>query len=385
LSGEQVVKRLFIVLQVLILSVIPTCAQESDNTTPALDLLWNQVHIQPDDFSVACMPLANRLSTTQYNADSPFPLASVSKLLIFIEYAQRVDAGLISTNEMVSINVLNTYDLPRSNSNAHERFLHQYESGVQAISLWDIASLGMIQYSSNAAADFLLDHLGATDWSSLYRILPVTNTDYPHSMSAIALLMNNHETGRTALSEVQALSISQGEALFDLYLQDAEWHQAEVAYRSDRRRLFPNWEVQAAILHHLTAAGTASDFLNVLAAIYDTSGPLSERTKQMVRDALRWRNNDYVDNMYMEYGSKLGSIRGVIALAVYGHPYNGNPVISVAFLRNIRAECITRCCSKTALESWPTGESNECTGPRMLCLDRRFWGAVGKDTPLKID
>jgi hypothetical protein len=330
------VRRLFIVLQIIALSVIPTYAQEADNTNPALDLLWDQIHAQPDDFSVACMPLANRAGATQYNADTPFPLASVSKLIIFIEYTRRVDAGLISLDEMVSLDVLNNYDLPRSNSDAHERFLGQYDAGIQTIRLWDIASVSMIQYSSNAAADFLLDRLGPTDWDSLFQILQVTNTDYPHSMSAVALLMANHEAERAAQAKVPALSISQGEELFDLYLADTEWHQAEVAYRSDQRRLFPGWEVQAAILDHVTAKGTASDFLNVLAAIYDTGGPLSERTKHMVRDALRWQNNDYVDTMYLEYGSKLGFYSGgVLTLVAYGHPYNGSPVISAAFLRNV--------------------------------------------------
>lgn len=329
-------RRLFIALQILSLSVVPTYAQEADNRNPALDLVWDQVHAQPDDFSAACMPLANRAGTTLYNADTPFPLASVSKLIIFIEYARRVDAGLISLDEMVSLDVLNTYDLPRSNSDAHEGFLDQYASGIQTISLWDIASEGMIQYSSNAASDFLLDRLGSTDWDSLFQILRVSNTGYPHSMGAIALLMTNHETGRAAFSEVQTFSISQGEALFDLYLQDTGWHQAEVAYRSDQHRLFPGWEIQAAILDHITAKGTASDFLKVLAAIYDTGGPLSDYTKQLARDALRWRNNDYVDAMYLEYGSKLGFYSGgVLALLTYGEPYTGTPVISVAFLRNI--------------------------------------------------
>lgn len=357
-------RRLFFALPVLILSVIPAYAQGPSTMEPDLEALWSQVHSQPDDFSVACMPLANRLSAVQYNADSPFPLASVSKLLIFIEYARRVDAGLISLDEMVSVKILNTYDLPRSNSNAHREFLDQYESQIQAISLWDIASVGMIQYSSNAAADFLLDHLDVVDWDSLYRILSVTDTNYPHAMSAIALLMNNHETGRADRSEVPALSISQGEALFDLYLHDAQWHQAEVAYRSGHRPLFPDWDVQAAILRDLTATGTASDFLNVLAAIYDTGGPLSERTKQMARDALRWQNNDYVDGMYIEYGSKLGFYSGgVITLVAYGHQYSGPPVISVAFLRDIpRREYneILRRDSLGELAHWMN--FNECAG-----------------------
>jgi len=337
------VRRLILVVLVLALSAIPTYAQEANDKDTALDLLWNQVRLQPDDFSVACMPLADRAGAAHYNADTPFPLASVSKLITFIEYARRVDAGVMSLSEMVRLDELNNYDLPRSNSDAHEQFLSLYDPGIEAITLWDVAAIGMIQYSSNAAADYMLDRLGPTDWDDLFQLLQVTNTGYPHSMGAVALLMANHETGRPTRAAAEASSIAQGEQLFDLYLADAEWHRAEVAYRADQRRLFPGWEIQAVLLDHATAKGTAADFLNVLAAIYDTGGPLSERTKMLVHEALRWRDNDYVAAMYGEYGSKLGFYSGgVLALVAYGVPYDGTPVISVAFLRNIPRQAYNR-------------------------------------------
>ena len=61
-----------------------------------------------------------------YNSTEPFPLASVSKLLIFIEYARQVAAGVIPTDEMVPIETLNLYDVPRSNAGAHQQFLAEY-------------------------------------------------------------------------------------------------------------------------------------------------------------------------------------------------------------------------------------------------------------------
>lgn len=336
-------RRLLIVILVLAVGVIPSYAQEAENPDLALDLLWEQVHAQPDDFSAACKPLAEGVSITQYNANVPFPLASVSKLLIFLEYARRVDAGLITLHEMVDVRELNHYDLPRSNSDAHEEFLSQYDLGTRTISLWDVAAVGMIQYSSNAAADFMLDRLAPIDWDSLYQSLQLTSTDYPHSLSAIALLMTNHADGRATQMDVPELSIEQGETLFDLYLTDAAWHEAEMTYRGDQRRLFPDWDVQAAILQNVTAKGTASDFLNVLEAIYGTDGPLSEGTKRLTQLALRWRDNDYVNSMYLEYGSKLGFYSGgVLALVAYGEPLEGTPVISVAFLRNIPRQAYNR-------------------------------------------
>jgi hypothetical protein len=309
------------------------------------------------------MPLGNRNAITLYNATEPFPLASVSKLLIFIEFARRVDAGTLSLDELVEVETLNRYDLPRTNRNAHERFLEQYPPDTQSIRLWDIAATGMMQYSSNAAADFLLERLGYIDWTSLYQRLNLNGTGYPHSMSMIPLLMTNHETGQATAADVESLSITQGEALFERYVQDAEWRQLELAYRAGRRS-FPAWNVQAAILQQHTVTGTTYDFLNVLTAVYDLGGPLSENTKQMVRAALKWNDNEFIDSAYLEYGSKLGYYSGgTLALVAYGHLYTGHPVISAVFMRNIPRRVYSELLEQDAigdLAHWMN--LNECAG-----------------------
>lgn len=304
---------------------------DARQSSPALTLLWDQVHAQPADFSVACMPLHNSSGAVFYNAAEPFPLASVSKLLIFIEYARRVNAGVIALDEMVPLDRLNFYDIPRSNSGAHERFLAAYPPGIQSISLFDVAAVGMIQYSSNAATDYLLDRLAPVNWDNLYHILGITNTGQPHPLGIIALLMDNHD-----MEQWRELSFDEGKALFERYLSDSLWHQAEVTYRDRRARLPLAWDIESMILQRYTVTGTAQDFLTVLDAIYGTSRALSDNTKQMVRDALRWRDNDYIDGMYFEYGSKLGFyVGGTLTLVAYGWPHDSDPVISVAFFRNI--------------------------------------------------
>ena len=240
--------RLILVGILLVLSIVPAYAQQPIDFNAEIALVWEQLHAQPDDFSVACMPVVESPTITLYHANEAFPLASVSKLLIFIEYARQVDAGIIPLDEMVVVDALNRYDLPRTNGGAHERFLELYPADVRTISLWDVATTGMIQYSSNAASDLVLSRLGPVDWDSLYQTLDTQNTEYPHSMGIIALLMNNHETGETRMSEVGSLDVAQGEALLDRYLHDDEWRQAEIDYRAGRRRVFPSWDIQAAVL-----------------------------------------------------------------------------------------------------------------------------------------
>lgn len=328
--------RLIVIFAILTIAFVPAHAQQAINPDPELAPLWDQVHAQPDDFSVACMPLVAGATPTLYNAEEAFPLVSVSKLLIFIEYARRVEAGSIALNETVSRAELNRYELARTDRGAHQEFLERYPPSMQAITLWDIAATGMIQYSSNAASDYLLERLRPVDWSGLYQVLGLTGTGYPHPLNIIPLLMNNHDTGEPMLADVPNLSAQQGEMLFERYLYDSAWRQDEIDYRSIRWRSFPAWTVQAAILQQHTVTGTTRDFLTLMQAIYGEDGPLSPTVKRLARMALRWQNYDAIDSTYVEYGSKLGYYSGgTLALVAYGEPRGGVPVISAAFFRNI--------------------------------------------------
>ncbi len=328
--------RLIIIVAILTVVCVPAHAQQAIDPEPELAQLWDQVHAQPDDFSVACMPLVAGAVPTLYNADQTFPLVSVSKLLIFIEYARRVEAGSIALNETVSRAELNRFELARTDRGAHQEFLELYPPSMQSINLWDIAAIGMIQYSSNAASDYLLNRLRPVNWSELYRMLGLTDTSYPHPLNMIPLLMNNHDTGEPALEDVAQLSTEQGEMLFERYLYDAAWRQEEIDYRSSQWHTFPDWNVQAAILQQHTTTGTTRDFLTLMQAIYTEDGPLSPTVKRLTRIALHWRGYEAIDNTYIEYGSKLGYYSGgTLALVAYGQPHNGVPVISAAFFRNI--------------------------------------------------
>lgn len=301
-----------------------------------LVLLWDQVERQPSDFSVGCVPLNAPANAVFYDAGVPFPLASLTKLLIFIEFARRVDSGAISAFESVQVTTLERYNLPRTDRGAHDRYMSIYPPNVRVVSLWELASIGMIQYSSNAASDYLLDRLAPIDWRSLYRSLGMNNTDFPHSLTMIPLLMNNHLTGEIEMGDLDSLSIEQGEAYLDAYIEDAAWRQAEIEHRSGRGSQFPDWEVQSAFLEQITANGTVADFLRVMTVIYGDSPNLTDGVKDLVRLALRWQENSFINETYNEYGSKLGFYSGgTLTLVAYGYPVDGEPVISAVFMRNI--------------------------------------------------
>lgn len=313
----------------------PALGWQGIDPEPDLSLVWDQVRRAPDDVGVACVPLTDPTRAVYHNVNRPFPLASISKVLIFIEYARQLDRQQISWGEMVQVDVLNTYNLGRTDRGAHEDFLASFDEPPREISLWDVATTGMLQYSSNAASDYLLNRLRPVDWDALYADLNLTNTTPPHMLTLIALSMNNHRTGPLSLSAANSPTLIADTAeLFTAYRRDDAWRAAEIAYR-DAVRDFPAWSVQSAVLNQ-TASGTVRDFTLVMAAVYGDGGPLSPTVKGTIRDALRWRSDADIDAVYIEYGSKLGFYSGgTLNLVAYGQPINGEPVISVVFFRDL--------------------------------------------------
>lgn len=337
--------------------------QDDEAEVDPLALLWQQAADQPDDFALGCVPLTVETAAVVYNAETPFPLASISKVLIFMEYARRLEDGSITRDETVDVSVLDRYNLPATDRGAHDAFMEQYPAETQTLPLWDVA-VGMIQYSSNAASDYLLDRLAPADWDGLFQTLQLGATDPPHAFTLIPLLMNNHETGRARLATVPDLSLADGEAYLDRYISETDWREREIAYRARRGSDFPDWRTQAAILQQHTATGTISDFLRVLRAIYGPDSPLSLTVRTLTRSVLRWNNNDFIAANYIEYGSKLGFYSGgTLTLIAYGHPVDGQPVISATFFRNLPRNVYRELVSTDAigeLAHWMN--FNRCTG-----------------------
>jgi len=336
-------QRLFFLLIASSLILIPALsAQESISIPEDIKMLWEQAVAQPDDFGVACMPLMQQSKTVLYNA-AHFPLASVSKLLIFIEYATRVDNGTIPLDETVSVATLDQYNLPRTDRGAHDRFIARYPAGITSLPLWDVATEGMMQYSSNAASDYVLHRLSPVDWAALYQKLGVYDATPPTPLTMIPLLMNNHVDGRATHETLAKLSISLGESYLDHYIQDGAWRQSEIVYRSGQvggsgrpGSLWPSWDIQSAILQQDTATASVNDFRNVMNAIYGSSSLLTTNVQYIVRTGMKWESSDFVNANYVEYGAKLGFYSGgTLTLVAYGDPIHGDPIISVTFFRNI--------------------------------------------------
>lgn len=95
------------------------------------------------------------------NAHRPMPLASTVKLVIAVNYAQQCAAGKLNPDALVSLDTLALYYVPDTDGGAHVAWLESLGSQAKSgkVRLEQVAK-GMIDFSSNANTEYLLELLG---------------------------------------------------------------------------------------------------------------------------------------------------------------------------------------------------------------------------------
>lgn len=97
------------------------------------------------------------------NENKLMPLASTVKIMIAIEFAQQSAHELINENSYVQLSELDKYYIPNTDGGAHPSWLSYAKKNKaidgDSVKLIDVAR-GMIMFSSNANAEYLMDLLG---------------------------------------------------------------------------------------------------------------------------------------------------------------------------------------------------------------------------------
>jgi len=112
---------------------------------------------------VSCCFAENDRPIIAYQVDRKMPLASVLKIMIAVEYIRQIKLGQITPNQTVTLDQLDRYYIPYSDGGAHQNWLKNIRHGQsklkRTVTLSEVAE-GMIQYSSNANTEYLMEVLG---------------------------------------------------------------------------------------------------------------------------------------------------------------------------------------------------------------------------------
>ncbi|GGP15969.1 serine hydrolase [Oceanobacillus neutriphilus] len=304
-----------------------------ENLDPATGLFMEFIKENKDTDRIAFLAAWNDEPIAEINPDLALPLASVVKIIIAIEFASQAEEGKMDPSEMISMEEVDKYFFANTDGGAHEAWKNTLEDGEEQVSLEQIAQ-GMMDYSSNANTDYLIERLGLEEVNNRIEELDLHNHDpiYPLTAS-IAIPERVLEENNLEEDELEA-------ALRDLdddaYRQIAiglfeEWQQEPLSEEEKEKAVaLVDMPIQKVWSDRLTHA-TAEDYYKIMAML---------NKKEHYSDAF-YEELDAIFSLELENeaieraAQKGGSTAFVLNQAVYAEDKAGNRLEVILFTNDL--------------------------------------------------
>ncbi|PAX51406.1 serine hydrolase [Brunnivagina elsteri] len=333
-----------------VLSIIDTFSILSDGKEWELQLRTPEAVLEyiithPDDVSLVAYEVGYSEQEIFYNSDIKRPLASTIKIIVLAEYARQINQGLLSSQELVNIEDIDLYYLPRTDGDAHPSAITELKQ-KQYINLANQVELhhipwAMIRYSDNAATDYLIQRLGRENLNNLVSSLNIKNQDVPLPIIGQILTWSNHTSSDTFTERLQKYqAMSPKEYGDEVYQLTGIWQSDEEFRRNQSTHITSNkWlklKEQQEIAHALNGKGTATGYTQIMERIY-RGLLISSEADKIMRRYLEWTMEIPSNQQRLDaFGVKNGSLAGIITEAWYLKPTNANNArVAALFLENI--------------------------------------------------
>ncbi len=264
------------------------------------------------------------------------PLASTVKILIAVEYAQQAASGRLKPDEPVALSDLDKYFLPGTDGGGHAGWL-KYARGSNLITnehakLEDVVR-GMLQFSSNANADWLIERLGLERINATIGKLGLKST---HLYSFVGSVVVSGAHGQSSPSDwAQQIRA----------LPEAEWqkraNEAHARLRANadgsfkKSFAFPNAEEQKVWSDRFPAA-SAREYGELMSKINGRNF-FAPNTQQVLDSVLEWplQASPEARKAYAHLGFKGGSTAWILTQAFYGRTVGGDAVEGAIFFNDL--------------------------------------------------
>ena len=283
----------------------------------------------------------NGAVVANFGSERAMPLASTVKMLIAVEYAQQVAAGKVRPDESVALAALDRYFLPGSDGGAHRGWLKfarktnlvAGQGPSEAVRLQDVVR-GMMQLSSNANADWLIERLGAHSINATARKLGLKSQTPLYSFVGSVYLCGAH--GKSAPSEWAKSLRALPPAEFE-----KRANEVHAKLRDDASGKFksafvlPNAEEQKVWSDRLPSA-SARDYGELMGRINGRKY-FPAKVQQVLDGVLEWplQASEPARQVYAHLGFKGGATSWVVTQAFYGRTKAGDTVEGAIFFNDL--------------------------------------------------
>ena len=281
------------------------------------------------------------------NQNKMMPVASTAKIIIAIEFAKQVSHNLFNENEMVSLDEINKYYIPNTDANAHPHWIeYERQKGNiinDSVPLIEVAK-GMILFSSNADAEYLMDLLGINNINSNLRLLGITDHTqlYPWA-SALFLYQNpQHVKEEKIIREIKKLDDEQyAKAAFFIHNQ----LKNDITYKLKFRPRDLTVTMQREWSDRLPAS-TTKEYVRIC-EILNNREIFDKKTYAVLSQVLETLMENPANKSWLVHaGMKGGSTMFVLTKALYATLKNGTKIEFAYFFNKLTQK------QNTQLQGW---------------------------------
>lgn len=290
----------------------------------------------PDKVSFHAIRLNDEDEVLEWRADEKQPLASVYKVLILAGVAKQMETGELEPDQMIAVEEIKALYLPGTDGEAHNQaFNHFEQEGLISQGHLPLREVirAMIRWSDNAATDYLIHKTGRENLESLVEELDMEGIELPFPINGSYLLWENHEHQNEPEDRMETYGEWSRQRFIDeafeksrRMLNDEDFREAE-QQRLDGGRLDLGLEMQRAMAREFSPKGSARAYAEIMREVF-LGNFISEEVSGRMQEFLEWpMTHERIQQDFMRFGTKGGSLPGVLTSAYYGRAHDGEPVI----------------------------------------------------------
>lgn len=276
----------------------------------------------------------NNIALGSKNASRLMPLASTVKIIIAIEYAIQSANGIIDPEETVELAALEKFHIPNTDGGAHTEWLQSIASDAEnnTTNIRAIAK-GMIQFSSNANTEWLLDKLGLENVNARLNNLGLKNHSLIFYDFASSLFI-----GKELYSELKEEELIK--KLIELSHEDYIIASNLIHKKLDHDANYKNelgvfGKKYQQHLSQRMSSSTVEDYVNIMKKI-NSQQYFDTPTQEYLADVMEGLMNNPANQKWLQHaGTKGGSTMFVLTKALYATDKENNTTELAYFFNNL--------------------------------------------------
>lgn len=300
----------------------------------------------PEQVSLVAYDVGAKDDGIFYQAEMPRPLAGVPKLILLAAYARQVERGQLDPDRRVALDSVAVYALPGAGQTRHRQARARWAAAGHlgpdsTVALRHLVA-GAIRHNDEAAADWLMNEVGADGLRRTAEAMGLTHSEPPRPGSGVQLAWSNHAQTEPAAARIDRLgALSPSDFTEEAYRHLDRLRRDTAFRRLERKRLTRRGSGlslgQQRILAQQTAPrGTAAEYAGLLERVVTGAFSTPGVAESMQVHLERAFASDSIDITLESVGSKGGATPGLVSFAGYARRTgDAPPRIVVLFMEQV--------------------------------------------------